>query len=84
MPPTAAPSISLPPCSFTPPPYTGPSREQVLADRQRYLSPGMITYYKSPVMLVDGHMQYLFDETGKRYLDLFAGIVSVSCGQTGV
>jgi alanine-glyoxylate transaminase/(R)-3-amino-2-methylpropionate-pyruvate transaminase len=31
-------------------------------------------------MLVDGHMQYLFDETGKRYLDGFAGIVSVSVG----
>jgi alanine-glyoxylate transaminase/(R)-3-amino-2-methylpropionate-pyruvate transaminase len=31
-------------------------------------------------MLVDGHMQYLFDETGKRYLDGLAGIVSVSVG----
>lgn len=25
-------------------------------------------------------MQYLFDETGRRYLDAFAGIVTVSCG----
>ena len=25
-------------------------------------------------------MQWLFDETGKRYLDMFAGIVTVSCG----
>lgn len=25
-------------------------------------------------------MQYLFDETGKRYLDALAGIVTVSCG----
>ena len=25
-------------------------------------------------------MQYLYDETGRRYLDLFAGIVTVSCG----
>ena len=25
-------------------------------------------------------MQYLYDENGKRYLDLFAGIVTVSCG----
>ncbi len=73
-------SSQMPPCSFTPQPYMGPSREQVLADRQRYLSPGLITYYKNPLLLVDGHMQYLFDETGRRYLDLFAGIVSVSCG----
>lgn len=25
-------------------------------------------------------MQYLFDESGRRYLDAFAGIVTVSCG----
>jgi len=25
-------------------------------------------------------MQYMWDETGKRYLDMFAGIVTVSCG----
>lgn len=25
-------------------------------------------------------MQYLFDERGRRYLDAFAGIVTVSCG----
>lgn len=31
-------------------------------------------------MIVDGHMQYLFDEKGKRYLDAFAGIVTVSVG----
>jgi alanine-glyoxylate transaminase/(R)-3-amino-2-methylpropionate-pyruvate transaminase len=31
-------------------------------------------------MIVEGHMQYLFDETGRRYLDLFAGIVTVSVG----
>jgi alanine-glyoxylate transaminase/(R)-3-amino-2-methylpropionate-pyruvate transaminase len=31
-------------------------------------------------MIVDGHMQYLFDEKGKRYLDLLAGIVTISVG----
>jgi alanine-glyoxylate transaminase/(R)-3-amino-2-methylpropionate-pyruvate transaminase len=31
-------------------------------------------------MITDGHMQYLFDETGRRYLDAFAGIVTVSVG----
>lgn len=25
-------------------------------------------------------MQYLFDENGRRYLDAFAGIVTISCG----
>lgn len=37
-------------------------------------------YYKDPVMITDGHMQYLFDEKGRRYLDAFAGIVTVSVG----
>ena len=31
-------------------------------------------------MIVEGHMQYVWDETGKRYLDAFAGIVTVSVG----
>lgn len=70
----------LPFCSRQPRPYVGPSREEVLSLRQQYLSPGLLTYYQHPLMLVEGHMQYLFDETGRRYLDLFAGIVSVSCG----
>ena len=73
-------NLTLPPCDHQPQPYRGPSRDQVLALRQQYLNPGLITYYQQPLMLVEGHMQYLFDETGRRYLDLFAGIVSVSCG----
>src|SRR6185436_15884170 len=36
--------------------------------------------YREPLMVVEGHMQYLYDERGKRYLDAFAGIVTVSVG----
>jgi alanine-glyoxylate transaminase/(R)-3-amino-2-methylpropionate-pyruvate transaminase len=32
------------------------------------------------LLIVEGHMQYLWDETGKQYLDGFAGIVTVSVG----
>ncbi len=46
----------------------------------QYLSPGLFTIYKEPLMIVEGHMQYVWDETGKRYLDAFAGIVTVSVG----
>jgi len=70
----------LPPFDHQPRPYSGPSREQVLQDRQQYLTPSLLTYYKKPVMVVEGSMQYLFDETGRRYLDGFAGIVTVSVG----
>ena len=71
---------SMPPCKYQPPVYDGPSREDVLKTRQQYCNPAVFTYYKEPLMIVNGHMQYLFDETGRRYLDLFAGIVTVSCG----
>lgn len=27
-------------------------------------------HFKKPVMIVEGKMQYLFDETGRRYLDV--------------
>jgi alanine-glyoxylate transaminase / (R)-3-amino-2-methylpropionate-pyruvate transaminase len=70
----------LPNCEFVPQPYTGPSKKEVQELRKEYLTPALVTYYRDPIMLVDGHMQYLFDETGKRYLDAFAGIVSVSVG----
>jgi alanine-glyoxylate transaminase/(R)-3-amino-2-methylpropionate-pyruvate transaminase len=40
----------------------------------------VFTLYREPLLIVEGHMQYLFDETGRRYLDFFAGIVTVSVG----
>ena len=70
----------MPDCEYTPTAYDGPSKESVTASRSQYLTPSLVTYYRDPLMIVDGHMQYLFDETGKRYLDGLAGIVSVSVG----
>jgi len=70
----------LPPHDHQPRPYTGPSREEVLRLRRQHLTPALLTYYEEPLMLVEGSMQYLYDETGRRYLDAFAGIVTVSVG----
>jgi alanine-glyoxylate transaminase/(R)-3-amino-2-methylpropionate-pyruvate transaminase len=70
----------MPPCSHTPRPYVGPTRDEVIAMRKRYANPAIFTLYKDPLMIVEGHMQWLFDETGRRYLDFYAGIVTVSCG----
>jgi alanine-glyoxylate transaminase / (R)-3-amino-2-methylpropionate-pyruvate transaminase len=77
---TATKSPELPIIDFQPEPYGGPSKLEVLALRQQYVSPGVIRYYKDPLMIVQGHMQYVFDETGRRYLDGFAGIVTISVG----
>ncbi len=72
--------LSLPVCDHKPAPYVGPSKDEVIALRSQYVSPGVLTYYKQPMMIVEGHMQYLWDEKGTRYLDVFAGIVTVSVG----
>ncbi|MDD5198425.1 MAG: aminotransferase class III-fold pyridoxal phosphate-dependent enzyme [Terrimicrobiaceae bacterium] len=71
---------TLPPLDHTPAPYTGPTAEEVLALRREFLNPGIFLYYKKPIMLVEGRMQYVWDETGKRYLDGLGGIVTVSVG----
>lgn len=72
--------IPLPLCDYKPAPYDGPSKDEVLALRRQYLTPGLITYYRDPLLIVEGKMQYVWDEKGTRYLDAFAGIVTVSVG----
>jgi alanine-glyoxylate transaminase/(R)-3-amino-2-methylpropionate-pyruvate transaminase len=72
----------MPAFDHTPRPYRGPPREEVLAARRAYVNPALFTLYREPLMIVEGKMQYVFDETGRRYLDLFAGIVTVSCGHS--
>ncbi len=77
---TTVEEIRLPPCKHSPRPYSGPPKKEVLETRKTYVNPGVFTIYRGPVMIVEGYMQYLFDETGRRYLDLFGGIVTVSVG----
>ena len=77
---TSTSRAALPASPHKPTPYTGPARDEILALRRQYLNPGIVTYYKEPICIVEGHMQYLWDETGKQYLDGIAGIVTVSVG----
>ncbi len=56
------------------------SKEELKKKRDRFIVPGVKQLYQDPPHLVRGEMQYLFDETGKQYLDMFAGIVTVSVG----
>lgn len=74
------PAPRLPETTHEPAPYDGPSRAEVLELRRRYLTPGLVTMYRDPVLIAQGAMQYVWDETGKRYLDALAGIVTVSVG----
>ncbi|KAL3613429.1 Alanine--glyoxylate aminotransferase 2, mitochondrial [Castilleja foliolosa] len=70
----------LPAFDYEPKPYNGPLADAVLEKRKKYLGPSLFYFYQKPLNIVEGKMQYLFDENGRRYLDAFAGIVTVSCG----
>lgn len=70
----------LPATSHAPQKYSGPSATAVLAQRKQFLNPGIFLYYKEPIMLVEGKMQYVWDDQGKRYLDGLGGIVTISVG----
>ncbi|KAG1668083.1 hypothetical protein FOA52_010493 [Chlamydomonas sp. UWO 241] len=70
----------MPSFDHVPSVYPGPPKEEVLRLRKQYLSPCLTHHFKTPLMIVEGKMQYLYDETGRRYLDAFAGIVTVSVG----
>ncbi len=71
---------TLPPFDYTPKPYNGPSPEEILALRKEFVNPAIFHYYKKPIAIVEGKAQYLYDDKGRRYLDGFGGIVTVSVG----
>ena len=73
-------AAQLPPTNHNPRPYKGPSKSELVAMRKQFTNPAVFTLYKEPLLIVEGHMQYLYDETGRRYLDLYAGIVTISVG----
>src|ERR1043166_3801765 len=70
----------LPKFDHQPRKYEGPTADEVLGLRKQFLNPGIFLYYKKPLMLVEGKMQYVWDERGRRYLDALGGIVTISVG----
>src|SRR5690606_6079460 len=72
--------VPLPISPHTPAAYDGPDKQRILQLRREYLNPGIFHFYKDPICIVEGRMQYLWDETGRQYLDAFAGIATVSVG----
>lgn len=74
------PHLQMPPFSHKPSSYTGPSYQEVLKMRKENISASTFAFYKQPVMVVEGRMQYLYDHTGRRYLDMFAGIATSGLG----
>lgn len=60
------------------PSYIGP--DSILAKKKTYIMPCLGHFYKRPPQMVRGSMQYLYDSTGKKYLDCYAGVSVMNCG----
>lgn len=60
--------------------YNGPSYEDALKIRKEFVTPSAIPFYRKPLLIHKGEMQFLYDHKGVKYLDLFGGIVTVSVG----
>ncbi|XP_077479225.1 alanine--glyoxylate aminotransferase 2, mitochondrial [Stigmatopora argus] len=74
--------LEMPLCDFTPRQYKGMSKDRMMEIRQTNCHPMImkVTFYKKPMFINQGHMQWLFDVDGRRYLDFFAGVATVSVG----
>lgn len=72
----------MPPCDFKPEEYKSLSGERMLEIRKRNCNPITMrnTYYKKHLHVHQGYMQWLWDINGRRYLDLFSGVATVSVG----
>lgn len=59
-----------------------PTAAETAAVRAKHLLPLPGPMFKTPVQIVSGRMQFLYDERGKEYLDAFAGVATVSIGHS--
>ena len=58
------------------------TREEIVRKQKQYIFPAVFTYFKEPLPLDRGEMQHVWDVDGKKYLDFFGGIVTVSVGHS--
>ncbi|KAG3266802.1 alanine--glyoxylate aminotransferase 2, transcript variant X4 [Ictidomys tridecemlineatus] len=70
----------MPPCDFLPEKYQSLAYNHILEIHKKHLSPVATAFFQKPLLLHQGHMEWLFDSEGNRYLDFFSGIVTVGVG----
>jgi 4-aminobutyrate aminotransferase-like enzyme len=56
------------------------SSADVIRKHKEYLWPAVTTFYQQPLVADRGAMQYLWDLEGRKYLDFFGGILTISVG----
>ena len=49
-------------------------------NHKKYMFPAVAMSYREPIALVRGEGNYVWDDTGKKYLDAFGGVITVSVG----
>ena len=54
--------------------------EEIKKLREEYLLPSTMTYFSEPLNIVRGEMQYVYDDAGRKYLDAFGAVVTISVG----
>jgi 4-aminobutyrate aminotransferase len=56
------------------------TKDEIVSKYRQYLFSSVTTYFSEPLITDRASMQYLWDVDGKKYLDFFGGIVTVSLG----
>jgi 4-aminobutyrate aminotransferase len=56
------------------------TKDEILKKHKQHLFPSITTYYSDPLVTDHASMQHLWDVDGKKYLDFFGGIVTISVG----
>src|SRR5678816_70891 len=56
------------------------STSQAVEKHKKYLFPAATMYYQEPIELVRGEGPWVFGHDGKKYLDGFGGVLTVSVG----
>ena len=54
--------------------------EEVVRKHKEYLWPAVTNFYKQPLVADHASMQYVWDVEGRKYLDFFGGILTISVG----
>src|SRR5213596_982094 len=53
---------------------------EVIQKHKQFLWPSVANYYQKPLVADRAQMQYVWDVEGRKYLDFFGGILTVSVG----
>src|SRR5580700_300746 len=54
--------------------------EDVIRKHKEYIWPAVTNFYQQPLVADHGSMQYVWDVEGRKYLDFFGGILTISVG----